>query len=231
MQKEGASRECTCVRSLRVVLMSVEARVLSIRSTKLLVAGALMACVVALAVGPGTALADEATYADETAYAGEMVRADNLTAQDGGVAQEDMAAQDDPTAQDGLAAQDGMAMQDDPTVQDGLVAQDGEAAQDDPTVQDGLTAQDDETIDYNLPREWVRLSGKNAFATMQRICNFTFSRNECKEAVLATAGTYHDALTAASLAGLHKCPVFITDENVKYGLSEQAEDELVRLGV
>lgn len=72
---------------------------------------------------------------------------------------------------------------------------------------------------------WKRLYGTGRYDTMQAIVQEGF-QEQTEIAVLATGESFKDALAAAGLAGLHNCPVILT--NGKY-LSRQAWDELYRL--
>ena len=77
---------------------------------------------------------------------------------------------------------------------------------------------------------WERLAGDTALDTMVSIGKRGFPNESSERVVLATDGTYHDALSAAGLAGLYACPVLLTSAQVTDGVSPQTAAELKRLG-
>lgn len=76
---------------------------------------------------------------------------------------------------------------------------------------------------------WSRLSGDDAFGTMKAITSSSagWADKSCDTVVLATSGGYWDALSAAALAGAHRCPVLITDGS---SLTAETKSEIERLG-
>ena len=89
----------------------------------------------------------------------------------------------------------------------------------------------DEDLSAQASTQWSRLAGDSALDTMAAIGKAGFANDSCNVAVLATAGTYHDALTASALAGLEGCPVLLTSESARSAVSPQTAAELKRLSV
>ena len=79
--------------------------------------------------------------------------------------------------------------------------------------------------------KFTRLAGDNALGTMQKIVGTGFADGSCTTAVVATDGTYHDALSAAGIAGLYDCPVLLTSADNREDISAETKAELKRLGV
>ena len=72
---------------------------------------------------------------------------------------------------------------------------------------------------------WSRLSGGDAYATMQAVVMKGFSKADT--VVVATFSGYWDALSASALAGKHNAPILLTDPN---SLSATTRSEINRLG-
>ena len=71
---------------------------------------------------------------------------------------------------------------------------------------------------------WQRLSGATALDTMRAVVSMGFEKADT--VVIATSGTYHDALAASALAGSLKAPVLLTEPGV---LSAQTKEQIAAL--
>lgn len=72
---------------------------------------------------------------------------------------------------------------------------------------------------------WSRIYGQHHLDTMALISKTGWSSSS--SVVIATEGTYWDALTASALAGIYNCPILLTTSNA---LSAQTKSEIARLG-
>ncbi|MDR1088005.1 MAG: S8 family serine peptidase [Coriobacteriales bacterium] len=75
---------------------------------------------------------------------------------------------------------------------------------------------------------FIRLGGPHRYSTMELISNRR--ANTAHTAIVASADSYPDALSASALAGIYDAPVLLTSTDPSASLAPETRQELIRLG-